>query len=1302
MNKLHYLVSLLLLTTHHVQGNYTSNSTAEQWIPGKLSCTHGFQKFNAYSQKKVYHIGVHAPSGIEKAMNKFNLTFETYLNEVVGKRFDPPIEFKMKPAEHPLQSWIDDEEDVDFMYSDTGLYSCIGTEIGGQPLGTTITSVETRGREYNLDVFGGTILARASNKKIDTVEDLKDKVIAAKAISDFAAGQSQFWLLVKNGIDYIMDPKQVIFTNSLDEIIEGVLDGRWDVGFVPSGIVERTIDRTTGEPRDLNLFKVIEPKVYVMDDGDIYPFLHSTPVFPEWPLYAKTDVDRIVSEEVAAALVNFRYHKSVGVEIHRCLEEAITEAEEEICRTMPPAYFVQNAPCDATRELAELAYQAGMVGHHSGLRPARSHFQVRTMQEEAGFIFHDDEGTLRCERDSNTYNGIRCPEGHFKVSPQRFENHCQEAGLHCSEQHICYCRPCIKAHKVDVFPGIPRGALRKDDDRCDKMSVCGTIEQGEEFTYHLYDNLERSNVTVGAVVHYGREQRSLPVDHSEAEFFEYDFTLSHNRRGVVILEVFVDGIQIPQSPFRVDIIEKECQQKFMVASDIGVCECSTEGINLFGHCISRNLFIGVVAAISAVNTEELHFSHPVEVIGQGGFGLVLLAEYRGTKVAIKRVLPLLDRTKGKRSGSALSLSRKEPDNSDEKVHDEVAPDVESGSIDAGIKTKSMSDSDNILGFIDSLSFGVRRKGLKKWIPFLHRNEATTQSLSILGTASGGSSTNRGFFAALSCCDEHTRRREEFKEEMRLLSRLRHPCITTVMGAVMNGYEPMMVMEYMENGSLHDLLRNETLYTGGEMILQIVRDVSQGLRFLHASRPPILHGDLKAKNILIDSRFRAKVGDFGLALKGKRGLAAAKKLTPNALGIRMAPEYLRRKTEYNSPCDVYSFGMILYEIYSRNTPFENENPRKVLRKVCDPRINYRPPVPSTCPKRMAEVMRKCWTSNPVIRPQAKDLDLSFSDMTASEVEPILDNENTRLRTEVAQGDMLYKVFPRKVANMLKAGQKVEPQTHEDVTIFFSDIVRFTDISRALSAVKVCNLLDRLYLAFDDLATKHGVFKVETIGDAWMGVTNLEGNQADSHAKRIAEFAMEAVEAAGKVLIDEDDPLAGNVNIRVGLHSGQVVSNVVGSLNPRYALFGDTVNTASRMESLSLSGMIQCSESAASFLRQQAPELPLRKRGKVAVKGKGSMTTFWVGKKISVDQENKRGTFDRQPVVEFQEGPPQSSVSGRRQTHRGRERLNSRVDMDGSLKRGSKSQSAEVKHSPKSIEASDSSVGRRILPTRSLSS
>lgn len=138
---------------------------------------------------------------------------------------------------------------------------------------------------------------------------------------------------------------------------------------------------------------------------------------------------------------------------------------------------------------------------------------------------------------------------------------------------------------------------------------------------------------------------------------------------------------------------------------------------------------------------------------------------------------------------------------------------------------------------------------------------------------------------------------------------------------------------------------------------------------------------------------------------------------------MAPEYLRRKTEYNSACDVYSFGMIMYEIYSRKIPYEGQHPRHILRKVCDPRFNYRPPVPGTCPKKMREIMQKCWHNDAFFRPEAKDLDLIFTEMDARDAEPVIE-ENARIRKEVATGDMLYQVFPKKVADQLKAGQKVE--------------------------------------------------------------------------------------------------------------------------------------------------------------------------------------------------------------------------------------------------------------------------------------
>ena len=123
---------------------------------------------------------------------------------------------------------------------------------------------------------------------------------------------------------------------------------------------------------------------------------------------------------------------------------------------------------------------------------------------------------------------------------------------------------------------------------------------------------------------------------------------------------------------------------------------------------------------------------------------------------------------------------------------------------------------------------------------------------------------------------------------------------------------------------------------------------------------------------------------------------------------------------------------------------------------------------------------------------------------------------------------------------------------------------------------------------------------------MAVTNLDNNQQKTHAKEAALFAIDLVNEASTILIDEEDPSRGYVNIRVGFHSGPVVSNVIGSLNPRYGLFGDTVNTSNRMESNSKPNRILCSEASYKILQEQAPEISTRRHGKIVVKGKGKRT------------------------------------------------------------------------------------------------
>ncbi|KAL8566650.1 hypothetical protein ACOMHN_055587 [Nucella lapillus] len=223
------------------------------------------------------------------------------------------------------------------------------------------------------------------------------------------------------------------------------------------------------------------------------------------------------------------------------------------------------------------------------------------------------------------------------------------------------------------------------------------------------------------------------------------------------------------------------------------------------------------------------------------------------------------------------------------------------------------------------------------------------------------------------------------------------------------------------------------------------------------------------------------------------------------------------------------------------------------------------------------------------------------------------------------ELLHEMMPRKVAMQLRLYGRVKAERYDSCTVLFSDIVTFTDITAMCQADQVVNMLNDMYHRFDTHTEAHVVYKVETIGDAYMAVTGVPEFQED-HAERMADFAMDMLEEAGNV----PSPASGlPLQIRVGLHTGAVVSGVIGKKKPRFDIYGDTVNTASLMESTSIPGRIQVSD--PTFEKLYPKGYVFKSRGEIDVKGKGKVVTYFLVGTLDRDLYQPDDNFSSLPDV-----------------------------------------------------------------------
>ena len=211
--------------------------------------------------------------------------------------------------------------------------------------------------------------------------------------------------------------------------------------------------------------------------------------------------------------------------------------------------------------------------------------------------------------------------------------------------------------------------------------------------------------------------------------------------------------------------------------------------------------------------------------------------------------------------------------------------------------------------------------------------------------------------------------------------------------------------------------------------------------------------------------------------------------------------------------------------------------------------------------------------------------------------------TALRAEQQKSELLLRnVLPHTIAERLKAATERIADHFAAASILFADVAEFTPLAQRLSPAETVGVLDRLFSQFDALVERHGLEKIKTIGDAYMAAAGVPDPHPD-HARRAALVALEMRELLARSVVAG---LAG-VELRIGINSGPVVAGVIGTHRFLYDLWGDAVNTASRMESHGTPGEIQITRATYELLRD---EFVCRPRGTIAVKGKGEMETWYL--------------------------------------------------------------------------------------------
>ncbi|EGT33280.1 hypothetical protein CAEBREN_24032 [Caenorhabditis brenneri] len=478
------------------------------------------------------------------------------------------------------------------------------------------------------------------------------------------------------------------------------------------------------------------------------------------------------------------------------------------------------------------------------------------------------------------------------------------------------------------------------------------------------------------------------------------------------------------------------------------------------------------------------------------------------------------------------------------------------------------------------------------------------------------------------------------------------------GLVIHSPDVFVVTELAQRGSLKDILDNDDMPLDDVFRAQMTKDILAGLEYLHSS-PIGCHGRLKSTNCLIDGRWMIRLSSFGLReMRAEEMTEREEDVQAGKDDLWTAPELLRWSTGLNEcghllvqKADVYSLAIVLYELFGRLGPWGDEpmEPTEIVslvkRGTASGKKAFRPDlaVIKEAPTIVQHTVAAAWTEDPLDRPSLFQIKRKLRPLTVGLKRTIMDNmvsiiekftvklekdiaeRNEELEAEKQKSEMLLKMMlPEVVADSLKLGSNVSAESFECCTVFFSDCPGFVEMSATSKPIDIVQFLNDLYTVFDRVIDQFDVYKVETIADAYMVASGLPIPNGNHHVGEIASLGLALLKAveAFKIRHLPNE----KVRLRIGMNSGPCVAGVVGLKMPRYCLFGDTVNTASRMESNGIPLRINCSESSKQIL-DQLGGYQMEERGIVEMKGKGKQMTYFVR---GEDEEMRRERIIRDRV------------------------------------------------------------------------